>query len=112
MLFRSIIDNCFRRQVRSNDVRTVILDLGGVHTVDSVGLDAVIRGGQLLRYAGADMRIAGLTRRICDLVVITRLAMLCDTFATVADAIEGPVPATTSLVEEVRQQATVYTVHA
>jgi anti-anti-sigma factor len=107
----SIIDDSFRRQARSKDVRTVILDLGDVPAIDSVGLDAIIRGCQLLGYASAEMRIAGLSRRLGDLIVITRLAMLCETFATVADAIQGAVPAATTLVEA-PQRATVYTVHA
>ena len=105
------VDDCFRRQVRASNVRTVIVDLGDVPAVDSVGIDALIRAAQLLRYAGAEMRIAGLTRRIRDVVVITRLAMLCDTFETVADAIDGAVHVTANVVDAV-PQAGVYTVQA
>jgi anti-sigma B factor antagonist len=107
----SDLDDCFRRQARSIKARTVIVDLGDVPAVDTAGVDALIRAAQLMRYAGAEMRIVGLTRRIRDLVVITRLAMLCDAFETVAEAMHGPVHVPEDMVDTVAQPA-VYTVHA
>jgi anti-sigma B factor antagonist len=96
------LDDCFRRQARSNDVRTVIVDLSEVRSVDSVGLDALIRGRQLLRYADADMHIAGLTDRLDDLVVITRLATLCNAFGTTSDAIARVSPAMVTSLDVAR----------
>jgi anti-sigma B factor antagonist len=105
-----IIDDCLRRQADSG-ARVVVVDASRLHSVDSLGLDALIRGCQALRDTGATMRMAGLTRRLQDLVVITRLSMLCDTYDTVSDATDGPGAAAANFADAAPRRA-VYTVHA
>ena len=89
-----ILDECLRRHAGVG-IRMLVTDLAAVSVVDTVGLDAMIRGCQVLRDAGGEMRIVALTRRVHDLIAITRLVTLCDTFDTLADAIDGPIPAAT-----------------
>jgi anti-anti-sigma regulatory factor len=109
----SALDDCFRRETQSKDVATVLLDLSKSWDVDTIGLDAMLRRRQLLRYANATVHRAGLTERLDDLVVITRLATLCNTFGTTADAIICLAPAflTTGTTDALHHTG-VYTVHA
>jgi len=67
--------------------RKLVIDLGGVSYVDSAGL------GQLVQVYATTTRLDGrvklirLTKRLRDLLVLTRLATVFDTYDTEAEAI-------------------------
>jgi anti-sigma B factor antagonist len=80
------------RRHRQAGTRTVVANFRQVSSVDLAGLAALVNGYSAMREAGGEMRIAGLNR-IHDLVVMTRLLTVFDTFESVERAIEGPIPA-------------------
>ena len=72
---------------------TVVANLARVRSVDLAGLGALVDGYSTMRQGGGEMRLASLTKRIHDLVVITRLLTVFNTFDSVEQAIEGATPA-------------------
>jgi anti-sigma B factor antagonist len=71
----------------------LIANLAGVPSVDLAGLSALVEGYSTMRNAGGALRLAGLTRRIHDLLVITRLVTVFDVFESVDDALRDAIPA-------------------
>jgi anti-sigma B factor antagonist len=67
--------------------RLIVADLGGVSSVDADGMATLIHCGRLVRASGGRLCLAGLTRRIDDLVVITALVTEFDVYDTVAEAV-------------------------
>ena len=60
--------------------RLIVADLGGVSSVDADGMATLIHCGRLVRASGGRLCLAGLTRRIDDLVVITALVTEFDVY--------------------------------
>jgi len=87
-----VMEETIRRHCRSGTL-TIVVNLARVRSVDCGGLGALVDGYNTMRDAGGEMRLASLTRRINDLLVITRLVTVFDTFDSVEEAIEGPMPA-------------------
>jgi anti-sigma B factor antagonist len=80
------------RRHRQAGTHTVVANFRQVPSVDLAGLGALVDGYSAMREAGGEMRLAGLTR-IHDLVVMTRLLTVFDTFESVERAVEGPISA-------------------
>jgi len=78
---------------------TVVANLARVRSVDLAGLGALVDGYSTMRQEGGEMRLASLTKRIHDLVVITRLLTVFNTFDSVEQAIEGATPAYAGIAE-------------
>ena len=55
--------------------------------VDQTGLTALLEARRTLREAAHTARLAGVARRLSNLLVIARLVTLFDSFVTVEDAI-------------------------
>jgi anti-anti-sigma regulatory factor len=70
-----------------------------VRSVDLAGLGALVEAYSAMREGGGEMRLASLTKRIHDLVVITRLLTVFNTFDSVEDAVQGQSPALTGTAE-------------
>lgn len=87
----SAVEETVRRHGRAG-THTVVANLARVRSMDLAGLGALVDGYSAMREAGGEMRLASLTRRIHDLVVITRLLTVFDTFDSVEQAIGGPIP--------------------
>jgi anti-sigma B factor antagonist len=83
-----IIEAAVRRQVRAGR-RIVIANLGDVPSIDAAGLGALVVAYTTLREAGGVLRIAGATKRIHDLMVMTRLTTVFDTFDSVEQAVDA-----------------------
>jgi anti-sigma B factor antagonist len=81
-----IIEAAVRRQVRAGR-RIVIVNLGDVPSIDAAGLGALVVAYTTLRQAGGVLRIAGATKRIHDVMVMTRLTTVFDTFDSVEQAV-------------------------
>jgi anti-sigma B factor antagonist len=94
------------RRHRRAGTHTVVANFRQVPSVDLAGLGALVDGYSAMREAGGEMRLAGLTR-IRDLVVMTRLLTVFDTFETVERAIEGPIAARSANDDSTRESAAV-----
>lgn len=65
----------------------VILNLAGVPYVDSGGLGALVRCSMAAQKVNGAVKMIGLTSRITDLLTITKLANVFDTYTTEKEAI-------------------------
>lgn len=69
-LFRAEMDGVIGQYGR------IILNMDGLNKVDCAGLGELVRCEALARNAGKTIVVEGFTRRISDLLTITRLATL------------------------------------
>lgn len=81
------------RRLSLRGARTVVASLADVPWVDLGGLGALFDAHMLLRQVSGTFKLASITERIHDLVVITRLLTVFDTYDSVEEAVGGPVPA-------------------
>jgi anti-sigma B factor antagonist len=65
----------------------VILDLAQVRYVDSTGLGELVQALTASRSRGGDMKLLNVTRRVNDLLILTRLLTIFDCFDDEAAAI-------------------------
>jgi anti-sigma B factor antagonist len=65
----------------------IILNLAGVPYMDSGGLGQLVRCSMAAQKANGSVKLIGLTSRITDLLTITKLANVFDTFDTEQEAI-------------------------
>lgn len=86
------VDAAVRRNSRAGK-RIAVANLGSVPSVDLAGLGALVDAFRTMRAAGGELRLANLTQRIHDLVVITRLLTVFDAFDSVEEAVGGAIPA-------------------
>lgn len=68
--------------------KKVILDLSGVKTMNSSGLGMLIAGLTTMKNAGGELLIAGVSKKIENLLVITKLTSVFELFPTVKKALE------------------------
>ena len=87
-----MIDATVRRHAKAG-TRVLVVNLGRVPLVDLAGLGALVDAYITMRQASGAFRLACVTKRIHDLVVITRLVTVIDTFDSVEEAIGGAIPA-------------------
>lgn len=78
--------------LRRDGVRQMVTSLSDVPSVDLAGLGALFDAHGAMRKAGGLFKLACVTARIDDLVVLTRLLTAFDTYESVEEAIGGPVP--------------------
>jgi anti-sigma B factor antagonist len=93
-----VVEQAVRRH-RLACTATVIVNLARVRSVDLAGINALVESYRAMREAGVELRLAAVSRRIHDLLVITRLLTVFDTFDTVEEAIDGPIAAATRVPE-------------
>ena len=74
--------------------RTLVVNLEEVRSIDFAGLSALVDGRQEIRAAGGELRLAGLTRQLGELVIITRLATMFNVYDSVDQAVEGAIALT------------------
>ncbi len=76
----------------------IVLDLGEVTYIDSAGLSTLVAGYTTVRKQGGDLKLLNLTRRIHDLLQITRLSTVFERFDSLPTALASfnaaPSPAT------------------
>jgi anti-sigma B factor antagonist len=71
------------------DRTRIILNLGEVTSVDSGGLGELVRTHTSAKKKGGAVKVANLPKRIQDLLVMTRLVTVFDTFDNEAAAIKS-----------------------
>src|SRR5262245_29874911 len=65
----------------------LLLDLGAVSYVDSAGLGQLVQLHATTMHHGGRMKLLNLTKRLSDLLVVTRLSTVFDTFDSEAEAL-------------------------
>lgn len=67
--------------------RNLLLNLAAVPYVDSAGLGAIVSSYTTVSREGGSLRLLGLTSRIKDLLAITKLLTVFDTYESESDAV-------------------------
>ncbi len=69
--------------------RNLLLNLEGVPYVDSAGLGEIVRTYTTVSRQGGKLKLVNLTKRITDLLAITKLLTVFDTFESEAEAVSS-----------------------
>jgi anti-sigma B factor antagonist len=77
------------RSLLERDRRCIALDLGDVRYVDSGGIGDLVESLSAARNRGGAVKLIGVTKRLSDLLVITKLLNVFDCFETEDEAIES-----------------------
>lgn len=72
-----------------DEIKHVVLDLGGVNYVNSSGLGTLISVLTTMRNAGGDLRLARIGDKVQNLFVITQLIKVFDTYETIDQALSS-----------------------
>ena len=67
--------------------RKILLDLGQVSYVDSAGLGQLVQIHATTSRQGATLKVLHVTKRLRDLLVVTKLLLVFDTFENEAEAL-------------------------
>ena len=71
----------------SDNVKQVVIDLGGVNYMNSSGLGTLIATLTTMRNAGGELRLARVEGKVQNLFVMTQLVKVFDTYETVDRAL-------------------------
>ena len=74
----------------------LVLDLGHVRYVDSAGLGELVHAFSAVRNRGGAIKLLNITRRLTDLLVVTRLLTVFDCFDGEAEALASFEPQSVS----------------
>jgi anti-anti-sigma factor len=77
------------RQLNSENLRFMVVDLGQIDWISTPGLGALVEAHQRFAKRGAHMLLARVDKRINNLFIITKLAMVFQTFPSEQAAIEA-----------------------
>jgi anti-sigma B factor antagonist len=69
--------------------RKIVLNLGGVPYIDSAGLGEVVRTYTTVSRQGGSLKLLNLTKRITDLLSITKLLTVFETFESENEAVRS-----------------------
>jgi anti-sigma B factor antagonist len=83
-VFRSAL-----RLLTAGGEKKIILNMAKVSYMDSSGLGDLVAGYSNLKKNGGELKILNLTRRINELLIITKLLTVFDIYDNEADAIES-----------------------
>jgi anti-sigma B factor antagonist len=69
--------------------KKIVLDLGEVSFIDSAGLGELVAAYTSARRHGAQVKLSNLTKKMDDLLDITRLSSVFETFPSAEEAIKS-----------------------
>ena len=69
--------------------RKLVLDLGGLPSIDSIGLGEIVRSFTTVTRKGGRLKLASVPKRIVDLLRVTRLILAFEIAATEDEAVAG-----------------------
>ncbi len=69
--------------------RRIVLNLEAVPYIDSAGLGEIVRTYTTVSRQGGSLKLLGLTKRIIDLLSITKLLTVFETYDDEADAVRS-----------------------
>lgn len=67
--------------------KSILVDLGGVSYMDSAGLGQLVQAYVTTKNKGGTLKLSNITRRLNDLLVLTRLVTVFETFDSEAKAL-------------------------
>lgn len=77
------------RSVLQAGEKQVVLNLGGVAYIDSAGLGELVNAFNTVKKQGGALKLYGVTKKLQDLLVITKLSTVFDSYETEAAAVES-----------------------
>jgi anti-sigma B factor antagonist len=69
--------------------KKIVLNLGEVPYIDSAGLGEIVRTYTTVSRQGGGLKLLNLTKRIADLLSITKLLTVFETFESESDAVRS-----------------------
>jgi anti-sigma B factor antagonist len=69
--------------------RKIVLNLAGVPYIDSAGLGEIVRTYTTVSRQGGSLKLLNLTKRISDLLSITKLLTVFETFDSEKEAVQS-----------------------
>ena len=75
------------KQLADQRLEFVVVDLGAIDWINSIGLRALYTARRLFAERGTRLRLARVDKRIHSLLILTKLALFFETFHDVKDAI-------------------------
>src|SRR6185312_10669866 len=69
--------------------RKIVLDMGGVAYVDSAGLGQLVQVYATTSHLGGSLKLLNLTKRLRDLLVLTKLLTVFDAYDNESDAVKS-----------------------
>jgi len=82
----SSTSDMFQDTVKNVSAPCLIIDLNGVPSVDSMAVGTLVRAFVSCNKSGRKMALVGLSRRVQNVLELTGIAPLFETYPTVADA--------------------------
>jgi anti-sigma B factor antagonist len=76
--------------------KQIVLNLGGVSYVDSSGLGALVASSMTAKNNGGEIKLLNLTKRLQDLLSISKLLTVFDSFDSETDVIRSFTQQTTA----------------
>jgi anti-sigma B factor antagonist len=73
----------------SKDQKRILLHLAAVPYIDSAGLGEIVRTFTTIKNKGGQLKLVAMTKRITDLLMITKLLTVFETFETEPDALKS-----------------------
>jgi anti-sigma B factor antagonist len=73
----------------NKEQKRILLNLADVPYIDSAGLGEIVRTFTTVKNKGGQLKLVSLTKRILDLLMITKLYTVFETFETEADALKS-----------------------
>ncbi|MCI0447041.1 STAS domain-containing protein [bacterium] len=71
----------------AEDKKKLVLDLGDVSYMDSAGVGELVSVYTSVKNRGGELKLAALTKKIKDLLSITQLMTIFDTYETLEEAL-------------------------
>jgi anti-sigma B factor antagonist len=84
-------DQLFKDKINSlvhQGHKNILINMAGVTMVDSAGLGEIVGAYTTVKKAGGSMKLVHLTKRLHDLLSITKLLTVFDTYDTEQDALQ------------------------
>ena len=77
------------RELITKGNRKILLNLGDVTYIDSSGIGELVSGFTTVTNQGGQLKLVNLTKRITDLLMITKLLTVFETFESESDALKS-----------------------
>jgi anti-sigma B factor antagonist len=73
----------------AEDKKHLVLDLGGISYMDSAGVGELVSVYTSVKNRGGELKLSCLTKKIKDLLQITQLMTIFDTYETTQEAVSA-----------------------
>ena len=77
------------KDISTQGQKKILLNLGDVTYIDSSGIGELVSAFTSVRNAGGELKLLNLTKRISDLLAITKLLTVFETYDNEADAVRS-----------------------